>query len=112
MDCWDIHVKSRSRSFLRPFSDNNYTTCYVTQNDKKWGSFYGHGQLQNIDDVKELKGSYVNRKDGGIVAFSKWLSETKGHNGGFEGKIIIEININKVTWEQMENCQSGSDMNR
>lgn len=46
------------------------------------------------------------------VAFSKWLSEAKGHKGGFKGKIIIEININKVTWEHVENCQSGSDMNR
>lgn len=110
--CWNIHFKIRSRSFLRPSSDNSYTACHATQSDKKWGPFYGSGKLQIIEDVEEPERAYVNRKDGGNVAFSKWLSETKGHKRGFKGKIILEININKVMWEQVENYQSGSDMNR
>lgn len=62
-------LKSHSRSFLRPFSDNKYTVCHFTHSDKKWGSFYGDGKLQIIEDIEEPERAYVNRKYGGIVPF-------------------------------------------
>jgi hypothetical protein len=94
-----------------PFSDKYYTACHVTSSNEKCSSFCGNGKLQVVS-VEEPERAYVNRKDGGIAAFTIWLSETYGHKGGFNGESITETNITKVTWEQVENRQSGSDMNR